>query len=149
MGWVRGKLGEPCALLVHHSGPRRVTKFSTLRLSCHCSLHGADFAERLVSFPDCRFRISSLVGNQLRTATFVNARAVLPDRRADNFQVARQFQTSFKIAAAPELNFGNFERPPARQRVLACAQALVANVCSSRASQHSTFCFFSTPGTFK
>ncbi len=37
----------------------------------------------------------------------------------------------------PELNFGNFERPPARQRVLACAQALVANVCSSRASQHS------------
>ncbi len=49
----------------------------------------------------------------------------------------------------PELNFGNFERPPARQRVLACAQALVANVCSSRASQHSTFCFFSTPGTFK
>jgi hypothetical protein len=30
-------------------------------------------------------------------------------RRADNFRVARQFQTSFAIAAAPELNFGNFE----------------------------------------
>ena len=37
-----------------------------------------------------------------------------------------------------------------RQGVLCCvALFVVADVCVSRASQRSTFCFFSTPGTAK
>src|SRR5438046_9826836 len=42
MGWVRGKLGGPYALFVHHSGQRHsdgshARKFSPLRRSLNCS----------------------------------------------------------------------------------------------------------------
>ena len=63
MGWVRGKLGGPYALFVHHSGQRHIDgsharKFSPLRRSLNCSLAPPNEAWR-ESFSTVRLRNDS------------------------------------------------------------------------------------------
>src|SRR5256884_7594598 len=90
MGWVRGKLGGPYALFVHHSGQRHsdgshARKFSPLRRSLNCSQQTTIFCVLEKKTPADRNTSRELEPSNFRQSP----EAVLIDFRRPNLRFQR------------------------------------------------------------
>jgi len=134
MGWVRGKLGGPYALFVHHSGQRHsdgshARKFSPLRRSLNCSQQTTIFCVLEKKTPADRNTSRELEPSNFRQSP----EAVLIDFRRPNLR----FQRGPRDAQLGRSPLG----PNIRPRLSFRAASIMSFSCSSSLRGRSIWFF--------